>query len=191
MLLTGFEPFQGRPVNGSRTLVEALAGKVIREHRVETEIFPVHWEGLEERLAHAIARADPILIIGMGEGSREYPCFETFARNEAEGKDSRGHSPPEDLIDRHDLPVRRSSMEFDHTWFQGLPLRIVQSESAGTYLCNALFYKSLALSSAKVGFIHLPVQGTQSDADYISPLIPILYRLISKNINAILDGAQG
>lgn len=190
IFLAGFQPFQGRTVNGSQTVAEALQGKVIREHRLETVVFPVEWDGLADRLAEAIARIDPVLILGLGEGIKEYPCFETFAVNEAIGKDERGKDPPSNFCEPADLPVRKTTLAYERDWFIGLPTRMAQSENAGKFLCNAFFYQALALSNARVGFLHLPAQESRSNADYTSQFVPILYRLISKNLNQIREEAD-
>lgn len=187
ILLTGFHSFQGRKVNGSQTLAEALQGKVICEHRIETEVFPVAWEGLPNQLAQAVLRVDPVLILGLGEGKKEYPCFENFAIKEAEGIDEEGRDPPPGFHEAGDVPVRKTTMAYEKLWFAGLPTPVAQSENAGKFLCNALFYYALALSNARVGFLHLPIQNSRTNADYTSQLIPILYRLISKNLNQIRE----
>lgn len=187
VLLTGFKPFQGRAVNGSETLVGAISGKVISEHRIETEVFPVSWDSLLHRLENSIARVDPVLILGLGEGKKDYPCFENFAVNQAEGPDVDGRVPGESLFEHFDLPVRKTSMACEKSWFTGLPTPVARSENAGAYLCNFLFYKAIALSNARVGFLHLPVQKDVSDPNYVSTFIPIIYRLISKNISQILE----
>lgn len=83
------------------------------------------------------------------------------------------------------LFVRTLASERD--WFAGLPKRIAQSENAGKYLCNAFFYLALALSNARIGFLHLSAQEARSNADYTTQFIPILYRLISKNLNQIRE----
>ncbi len=187
LLITGFRPFQGRVVNGSQTVAEALDGKVILEHRICSEIFPVLWKGLEDQLSATLERIDPVLVLGLGEGNKEYPCFERFALNEAAGTDESGkepHFPPAPLTE---LPVRKTSLSFQREWFTGLPLPFAQSENPGRFLCNRLFYQTLSRTDAPVGFVHLPVQGEQSDAGYLSTLIPLLYRLLGKNINEIIS----
>lgn len=187
LLITGFRPFQDRSVNGSQTVAEALDGKVILEHRICTEVFPVVWKGLDEQLAEALERTTPALVLGLGEGNKPYPCFEQFALNEAQGTDEAGkepHFPPAPITA---LPVRKTTLGFEREWFSGLPLSFAHSENPGRFLCNHLFYQALSRAEARVGFVHLPVQGDQSSADYVSALIPLLYRLLSKNLKEILN----
>jgi pyroglutamyl-peptidase len=188
ILLTGFQPFNGRSVNGSQTVAESLGGKTIREHRIQAEVFPVVWEGLIEKLGETLVRTNPVLVLGFGEGSKDYPCFESYALNETSGVDEEGKEPSKDLTEITDLPVRKTTMTYERDWFAGLPTRIAQSETPGKYLCNFLFYKTLSLTNARVGFVHLPVQGEAQNADYLSALVPTLYRLLSKNLNQILEG---
>lgn len=185
LLLTGFQPFRGRSVNGSSTLAEALHGKVIRDYVIESRVFAVQWEGLRESLDRAVAETGADMILGLGEGEKEYPCFENFALNEASGPDESGREPPGGMVHPHDPPVRKATMECERSWFAGLSTPVARSENAGTFLCNRLFYLALSMHSGRVGFLHVPIQGNRSSSDYLSPLVPILYRLISKNVAAL------
>lgn len=182
LLLTGFEPFQGRPVNGSATLARALHDRIIRDYRVEARVFPVVWKTLPPLLDAAINEVRPDLILGLGEGKKEYPCFENFARNDAIGTDEAGIPPPAPVLIAGAPPVLKTSMQCEKSWFSGLPLPVARSENAGFFLCNALFYRALSQHRGPAGFLHLPIQGPCSDDDYLSRIIPILYRLISQNV---------
>lgn len=190
VLLTGFEPFAGRTKNGSLTLARALAGKSLGGAEVTYECLPVLWEGFPEILGGMLRAHEPAIFLGLGEGQKDYACFEWIGKNQADPdlRDNAGNPPPAAQLEVGGPYLRKATLAFEKDWVAGLPVQIANSENAGAYLCNHLLFTGLGLTAIPFGFLHLPVQGDTPDADYCSTWFPLLYRLLSKNIRILENG---
>ncbi len=170
MLLSGFEPFGGALENPSQQVVQRLAGVWLDAApgaprvRIEGLVLPVAFGAAAELLEAAIARHRPRLVLALGLApGRSEIAIERVALNlcDAPIADNTGAQP----IDRPVLdggaaalfatwPLRAALAALRDA---GLPAGL--SLSAGSYVCNELFYRLLhALRDAAVpaGFVHLP-----------------------------------
>jgi len=161
ILVTGFEPFGGLPHNPSQALL-ALLPERVRGRPLRRALLPVDAEGVGEAL-QALYREGPeaVLHLGLAEG-RPLLSLERLAVNllDLERPDNCGRKledvpivPGGPLA----LPARFPVKAVLARWKEaGLPGR--QSLSAGSYLCNQVFYLSLyhLPESVPVGFLHLP-----------------------------------
>ncbi len=166
ILITGFEPFQGSPLNPSEMAARALAAHPPEGAEVTAVILPVDRKKCPEVLRAALASIQPEAVICLGEASqRAGLSLERVAVNLLDFSipDNGGDQPV-------DEPVRAGGPA---AYFSSLPLRLMLkaiqaagvpaglSLSAGTYLCNQVMYVLLD-SLAEVGwdspagFIHLP-----------------------------------
>ncbi|NOK62253.1 MAG: pyroglutamyl-peptidase I [Chloroflexi bacterium AL-W] len=166
VLLTGFEPFGGGKQNVSAEVVTRFAHKVVPGLEVHTQIFPVDIAIAPQYLIDRLISLVPDWCIMLGEASgRTAITLERVAINLCDFRiaDNGGHQPRDEQVipDAQDayfttLPVRDLLNSIQATG--------VQSElslSAGSYLCNAVFYTALHYSSVynlptRCGFIHLP-----------------------------------
>ena len=168
ILLTGFGAFPGVAENASAALVPALAADARARFPgfdVLDEVLPVEWARTPQRLQQLLAEASPRLALHFGV-TRHASGFqiERIGRNICEPRhDAAGAIPdvacliadgPETLPST--FPVQRIIARLESA---GLPCAM--SDSAGTYLCNALLYHSLSLAQTRAaqtlaGFIHLP-----------------------------------
>jgi pyroglutamyl-peptidase len=151
VLLTGFEPFGGETANPAAETANALHGRLLHPgFLVQSAILPVTWDGAFKtlvRAAGAIAASRPlgaVIMLGQAAG---YPAIglERVAVNTANGKDSSGS-------ERENTPIVALPDGGPPAYFSTLPLDIIQrkieaaglpafiSDSAGTYLCNYVFY---------------------------------------------------
>lgn len=167
VLLTGFGPFPGTPDNASAKLVEHLAQKGA-EHfphiEIRFDVLPTEWQSAPERLAQLYQDVSPdvALHFGVSNLSRGF-TLETIARNacctnpDATGCTASGPTliPGAESEKRTRLPIEAIRQRLEE---QGIPVDV--SESAGTYLCNAIFYHCLlqARPDTIAGFIHIPDQ---------------------------------
>ena len=73
LLLTGFEPFGGEPVNPSWTLAESLQGAVAEGWRVQAVCLPCTFTGAARVLRGALRRHSPaaVLCLGLAAGRSE------------------------------------------------------------------------------------------------------------------------
>lgn len=168
VLLTGFGPFPGVPVNPSAEVVRRIASGPLGRHlgvEIVTHIFDTTFASLD-RLPEIVAATAPDACLHLGIAARS-----RFFRVETRGTnftapflpDAEGAAPDrtmlDPLADRFRLstfPARRICARIAAA---GLPARL--SPSAGRYLCNVLLWHSLALAEADgsgrpVGFLHLP-----------------------------------
>lgn len=167
ILITGFGPFPGVPHNVSASIAEAV-GKAARRRfpssSIVTASLPTEWDIAPEQAADLICDLRPALSLHFGvSDNAEGFVVETIARNEADRVDAAGQSPmvptlepfgPDELPTG--LPAGRIHARLQRL---GLPARL--SRDAGTYLCNAVFYRSLLTnhelgSGGRSGFIHIP-----------------------------------
>lgn len=165
VLLTGFEPFGGEPVNPALEVLHELSGERIAGHRVEPAALPVCFADGPRALIEAIERIRPALVVCVGQaGGRARMAIERVAINLADARiaDNAGAQP----IDRaliegapsayfSTLPVKALHASLNQ---HGVPAEL--SLSAGTYVCNAVFFALMHHLSTRPGvrggFVHIP-----------------------------------
>jgi pyroglutamyl-peptidase len=169
VLITGFGPFPGVPVNATMRLLPELsraAAKLFPDVRFVLEVLPTEWAAGPRRLERLLAEVDPDLALHFGVSSRARGFeIEQRARNAcAATPDASGDLPTGSAIRdggaEHlpaSLPVRHIVARLRQL---GIPAFV--SRDAGTYLCNAALYHSLMCakdedaSGRRVGFVHIP-----------------------------------
>ncbi len=166
VLITGFEPFGGAPVNPSALAAEILAAERPGGAEIVSLILPVVRYRCIDLTVAAIERRPPDLVVMLGQGGgRAAITPERVAINldDYRQPDNAGHHPIEEPIVPGGpaayfatLPVRAMAREMQAA---GVPAAV--SNSAGTYVCNHLSYgvlHHLALRRLPVraGLIHLP-----------------------------------
>jgi pyrrolidone-carboxylate peptidase len=184
ILLTAFEPFAGRGVNGSATVANRLAGTVIGGARVVVLVLPVRWGEPERRLPDTVTRLKPVLLLGLGEGQPgRGVVVERLGANLARHlPDASGALPPGELLDPQAPSHRPARFQLDAAWFPAGAVSVQESHDAGGYLCNELLFTALAQPVAVCGFVHLAPQGDQPDEAYATPLVPVIRALIAHNV---------
>jgi pyroglutamyl-peptidase len=186
ILLTGFEPFGGEMVNPSWQVASALDGEVIGGVQVVAVQLPCVFAAALPALHAALASHQPNWVLALGlAGSRSAISVERVAVNLVDARipDNAGAQP----VDR---PVVAGGPA---AYFTGLPAKAIVadlqqagyraelSHTAGSYVCNQVFYGLMhALSlgvvagdvaggqsgvghGVKGGFIHLPPMPEQAD----------------------------
>ncbi|MEH7336857.1 pyroglutamyl-peptidase I [Neobacillus drentensis] len=166
ILVTGFDPFGGEPVNPALEAVKQLNGKVIRGYEVITSEIPTVFGKAITRLIEAIDEINPDLVICVGQaGGRSTITPERVAINvdDARIADNENNLP----IDLEIVPSGPSA------YFTNLPIKAMVknmtengipasvSNTAGTFVCNHIFYglmNYLDISGKGIrgGFIHIP-----------------------------------
>lgn len=166
ILVTGFGPFGGEPVNPALEAIKRLEGKVIGGCRVVTREVPVVRYAALEALAAAICETDPVLVLAVGQaGGRLEITPERVAVNVDDFRipDNGGLQPVDEPVVPggpaaywSTLPIKAMVMAMRAA---GIPASV--SNTAGTFVCNHLFYglmHQLAQAGGKVrgGFAHIP-----------------------------------
>ena len=187
ILVSGFEPFGGERVNPSVMICEGLDGEEILPARPEggpegrresgresvrasSVVLPVTWDGAVEKLVAAARgqaggdRLLAVVMLGQAGGSPGL-AVERLAVNVANGLDNAGEQRAENAV------VPGGPIAYPSTLPLGAIVAAVEacglpafiSNTAGTYLCNYVFYGFLHyLATAwggkppTAGFIHMP-----------------------------------
>lgn len=166
VLLTGFEPFDGHPLNPSQLLVRSLHGRVVGQCRLGGLELPCEFERAWPLLEETLVAQSPIAVVCLGLAQeREAITPERIAINciDAWIPDNSGRQPVDEPVLEggpaayfSTLPIK-SMVEAIRG--AGLPAKV--SDTAGTYVCNALFYRLMHFVHGRsgdlnAGFVHIP-----------------------------------
>ncbi len=184
ILVTGFEPFGGEAINPSMQVALALDGAAIGGMRVVARVLPCSFERALAALDDALDATRPELVVALGQAAGRCDLsFERIAVNLVDARiaDNDGTQP----IDRpviagapaahfSTLPVKAIVVSLRE---RGLPASL--SMSAGSYVCNAVFFTlmhRLAADArhrgARGGFVHLPLLPEQAALHAGQPCLP-------------------
>lgn len=165
-LLTGFEPFGGEQVNPALEAVRNLEGEMIGGAKVTVCTLPVVQKKALHCLFYKMEELQPDLIVAIGQaGGRPELSLERVAINidDYRIKDNEGNQPIDEAIVAgapvaywSSLPIKAMLTAARQV---GIPASV--SNSAGTFVCNHLFYGLMHrlqenASTARGGFIHIP-----------------------------------
>ncbi|MCJ7597106.1 MAG: pyroglutamyl-peptidase I [Methyloceanibacter sp.] len=195
ILLTGFGPFPGVPDNPSARLVETLAGVgsfAPRDCELRTEILPTEWGAVAMLVPRLLKSVQPDVTIHFGVSRQARSLrIERSAHNHILPRiDAAGVLPARRTI-HVDGPARLDSNVHVPRLAATLRENGVPANSsahAGSYLCNFLYYHSLAWAmsrdaAAKMLFVHIPVArsegGPLEDADLLRGAQTILNFMLS------------
>jgi pyroglutamyl-peptidase len=165
VLISGFEPFGGESSNPSELVARALDGEVIKGRRVVAVALPVVFDESRNKLESAIDEVAPELVICLGlAANRPAVSIERVAINldDATMPDNRGHQPIDRRIEAMGPAAYWSTLPIKAIRARLLAARIPGeiSQSAGTYVCNHVFYGLMHQLNQKTGirggFIHIP-----------------------------------
>ncbi|MBI2814766.1 MAG: pyroglutamyl-peptidase I [Opitutae bacterium] len=165
VLLTGFEPFGGEPVNPSAEIARQLHGTVIGGHRVVGALLPCVFGAAITELRRQMRAARPALVVCLGQaGGRAEITPERVAINvdDARIADNAGRQPVDRPVVRggpaahwSTLPIKAIVAALRR---EGIPAAV--SQTAGTFVCNHVFYGLMhelrKQPKVRGGFIHVP-----------------------------------
>lgn len=193
VLITGFGPFPGAAENPSAWLAEALAAAAAPSAcTVHAEVLPTEWAAVAIRGLNLLDRHRPRLILhlGLSKAAKGFR-IERSAHNVVVAKaDARGDTLSMRKVielgdQRLDTGISAAKLA-RHLRAQDLPASA--SRSAGTYLCNYLYYLSLHWAKAQAtscdaAFVHIPPGprqgGPLSEADLLRGAELILHHLVA------------
>ena len=178
LLLTYFGPFPGVPVNPTVALAEGAVRALNTARpdlRVVARELPVSYDGSSTALRTALQEVQPDALISLGVAvGRDVVSLEQVAIN----LDSAGIED-NDGDRRCDYPIVPDGRE---AYFSSLPVRasfellraagepVEISYTAGTYVCNHVFYEGQRISrelglSIPAGFVHVPAICADGEED--------------------------
>ena len=176
VLLTGFEPFGTATSNPSGEIVKQISGD-----NIVTAILPVAYAQSAEALLGLIEHHKPDVVICLGQAEgRTQITPERIAINldDARLADNEGVTRIDEpiLVDGpvayvSTLPIKEFVTVINAA---GVPAAV--SLSAGTFLCNHIFYVAQdALRGTKVrsGFVHVPLMDSQAPEFPGLPTMPL------------------
>lgn len=182
VIVAGFEPFGGETLNASWEAVRRLDDDAVDGATILKLQLPVVFGAAFDPLAAMIAEVRPrlVLLVGQAAGRAEL-CLERVAVNldDSAAPDNAGVQPAAQPIDAagpaaffSPLPLGGLVAELRAC---GIPARV--SDSAGTFVCNHVLYRALALAGgagSRVGFLHVPITPAQAAARATGnrPLLP-------------------
>jgi len=190
-LVTGFAPFGNSSINPSYEAVRRLPD-TLGEHRIYHAELPVVYGQCGEILCELMDRVKPDCVLCFGQAAgREGLSLENTAVNvkASSSPDNAGVTFSGEKIDPEGPESRRARLQLKELCAElkdaGFPVKI--SFSAGTYVCNDLFYEMLRYaeesgSPVMCGFIHIPADESQA-ADF-APGTPFM------SIHQVVEAAK-
>jgi pyroglutamyl-peptidase len=198
ILLTGFEPFGGEHVNPSWQIAECLHKDRLGAAQVHALCLPTEFGASLKVLKQALRRLRPQLVLCLGQaGGRVDLTMERVAINvdDARMPDNAGLQPIDQAVVRRapaayfsTLPIKAMVLAMQQA---GLPASV--SQTAGTFVCNHVFYGLMhALrrrAGVRGGFMHVPFLPEQSPLPPHLPL-PDMVRGVRLALLAALGTVQ-
>lgn len=183
ILLTAFEPFNGRDINPSQMILERI--KAPENIDLIKRVLPVEFDATTRLLEELVEKERPDIILSLGQaGNAPNIAVERVAVNMDNCRSSNGSKELPDssgavYVDR---PIIENAPD---AYFATLPIwelvKAVNDEgvlcsasySAGTYVCNHVMYVCCHLATKyrnmRTGFVHvpfLPEQMTENTQGY-------------------------
>jgi len=171
ILVTAFEPFNGRDINPSQLILEKIQAP--ESVKLVKQLLPVEFVATSQMLTQLLAEHQPDVVLSLGQaGNRPEISVERVAINLDNSKSSNGKTI---------LPDNAGNAPVDSTIAEGAPaayfstlpvwdvvgaiqkvgVSAAVSYSAGTYVCNHVMYTvlheaDLNYPNMVAGFIHVP-----------------------------------
>jgi pyroglutamyl-peptidase len=169
ILITGFGPFPGAPINPTGALVMALArlrDPTLRNVRRVAHVFATSYAAIDRGLPALLARERPDVLLMFGLAAhRRHISIETRARNAISRAvaDASGELPAASLIApgaRAALPLRAPARRLLAA-VRAAEMPASLSDDAGSYLCNYLCWRAGEAAARDGGprliaFVHVP-----------------------------------
>ena len=175
VVLTGFGPFPGVPLNATMLLIPRLAAaarQVFPAVDIATEILATEWAAAPLRVDALLAEHTPDLMIHFGVSAQARGFeIEQQGRNTRDLTHDAGGRMPDAAHVRVDGPDQHPSrlpVDAIVHRLRAHDIPAFVSPNAGAYLCNATLYHSLAATDpalCDVGFVHIP-------ASLAPPVVP-------------------
>lgn len=165
ILVTGFDPFGGEPINPAIESVKRLPKEIEGAEIIALEIPTVVHKSLQV-IKDAVKKYEPDMVLSIGQaGGRSDITVERIGINidDCRIKDNEGNQPIDEPIFEDgpaayfvNLPIKAMVEEVRKA---GIPASV--SNTAGTFVCNHVTYGvrhmlELEGKGRKSGFIHIP-----------------------------------
>lgn len=165
ILITGFEPFAGEIINPSWLAAQNFQGKIYTDHVVHAHCIPTAFGVSLQVLNELISLHKPCLVLCIGQaGGRSSISLERVAINidDARIADNLGAQPIDEPVISNSPNAYFSTLPMKsivhNLQLAGIPAEV--SNTAGTFVCNHVFYGLMHCvadkPNTKAGFVHIP-----------------------------------
>ena len=167
VLVTGFGPFPGAPVNPTQQIVKNLARmKTLRGYKIAAHVFPTSYDAVDRDLPRLIAKYRPRALIMFGlAANTPYIRIETTAHNEITRQhvDVTGKKPENAAIRTARAVSRHGRAPFMRlvNAVRVSGFKAQRSTDPGRYVCNYVYWRALEAAQKPGGprtavFVHVP-----------------------------------
>lgn len=202
ILVTGFEPFNGRDINPSQLILEKLEAP--EGITLIKELLPVEFKRTTMILRELLKENQPNIVVSLGQaGNRPEISVERVAINLDNCRSSNGQKIIAD--NAGDMPIDEPIvMGAPQAYFSNLPvwdmINVMQdagvksavSYTAGIYVCNHVMYTVLHEAATnypemKAGFIHVPFLPEQNPTTGYTMKLDDMVKGIQTVINTLSE----
>lgn len=181
ILLSAFQPFGSDLVNAAQIAVDGVAGH-IGSHDITKVTVPVSFGRAPLVVEAAIDEVRPDAVVMVGQAPRRAVCLERVALNlmRAKNADNDGFRPIGLPVIADGPAAYFTAVDID-TIVERLQTRgmsVQVSNTAGLYVCNALYYNVLhSHQHTPVLFIHVPKADTLSAGEAAAIITAVISEL--------------
>ena len=170
ILLTGFDPFGGEPVNPASEAVNKVRDNIDGNEVIKLIIPTVRTKSLE-KIEEAIIAHNPDVVISIGQAGGRFDITpERVGINVDDFRigDNEGNQPVDEKVFEDGQPAYFSNLPIKamvkHMNDNNIPASV--SNTAGTFVCNHVLYGIMYMIDKKYpnikgGFIHIPYMTSQ------------------------------
>ena len=198
LLLTGFDPFGGEPINPAWEAVKRVSDKVGDVEVVKLMVPTVFYKSIDT-VAAAIEKEKPDAVLCIGQAGGRFdlnPERVAINVNDARIPDNEGNQPLDGPVFADGetayfatLPIKAMAEEIRKA---GVPASV--SNTAGTYVCNHLMYGVLYTLANKYpdvrgGFMHVPFITSQViNRKSIAPSLSLdIFMVFTNSLNSCFN----
>lgn len=178
IIMTAFEPFDGRETNISLEVLKAIDGDIIKK------TIPVSYKKAPIEIKKILEEKPDILVLTGEAVSRNKLTIEKFAYNEEGAKipDNDGLLIEKEAIDNAGMAKYQSNIDVDLVVKKLNNSDILVSNDPGRFICNLVYYTALLEIdkknlTTKVVFIHYP---GEKNVNIIKEIFPTYIKNIIK-----------
>lgn len=193
ILLTGFEPFDGDPVNPSWEAIKLLDGQVVEGYRVRCVRLPVDYRRVRRTLEKLLPGERPAAYIAFGEDAADHEVnLELDAVDHVNPylSDSAGFEETAKHLRKDGAPVYHSTLPVDalEALLARAGVLVRRSTDAGSYVCDFTFYTARYLIDrnhldTEMGFIHLPAVGQPWSVEQLQAVGRDIVRVVARSLS--------
>ena len=170
VLLTGFDPFGGEPVNPAEEAVKMVSNNINGAEVIKITIPTVQTKSVKA-IEEAVEKHNPDIVISVGQAGGRFditPERVAINMDDFRIKDNEGNQPTDEIIKEDgqtayfsNLPIKAMVKHMNEN---KIPATV--SNTAGTFVCNHVMYGILYMIDKKYpnikgGFIHIPYMTSQ------------------------------